>query len=119
VVADEPAYDGWGEHEGVLRLGDDAMGLIRAASGVRKPDWRSDVGERLSRALRRRFHGEGRVAMLREAIAAGAPRRGAAQVLASPAFRRRRRALRLAHAMRWLTGLARPRERGPRRPRGR
>ena len=65
VVADEPAYAGWGESEGVLRLGDDAMGLIRAASGVHKPDWRADMRARLSRALRRRFDGEGRVSMLR------------------------------------------------------
>ena len=119
VVADEPAYDGWGEHEGVLRLGDDAMGLIRAASGVHKPDWRADMGQRLTRALRRRFDGEGRLAMLREAMESGTPRRGAAQVLASPEFRRRRRALVLARAMRWLTDLARPRARGQRQPRGR
>src|SRR5581483_9794046 len=111
-------YDGWGEHEGVLRLGDDAMGLIRAASGVRKPDWRADMGERLARALRRRFAGEGRLEVLREAVAAGAQRRGAAQVLASPEFRRRRRALALARSMRWLTDLGRPSERGRRRPRG-
>jgi hypothetical protein len=114
VVADEPAYDSWGEREGVLRLGDDAMGLIRAASGVRKPHWRADMGDRLSRALRRRFDGEGRVVMLREAqrAAGETPRRGAAQVLASPQFRRRRRALALARSMRWLTDLGRPRERG-------
>jgi hypothetical protein len=119
VVADEPAYEGWGEHEGVLRLGDDAMGLIRAASGVRKPDWRADMGQRLSRALARRFDSEGRVAMLREATASERPRRGAAQVLASPEFRRRRRARELAQAMRWLTDLAQPRAPGPRRPRAR
>jgi hypothetical protein len=119
VVADEPAYEGWGEHEGVLRLGDDAMGLIRAASGVRKPDWRADMGQRLTRALARRFDGEGRVAMLREAMASETPRRGAAQVLTSPEFRRRRRTLRLARAMRWLTDLAQPRAPGPRPPRGR
>ncbi|HWF78610.1 MAG TPA: hypothetical protein VN694_15710 [Caulobacteraceae bacterium] len=123
VVADEPAYDGWGEHEGVLRLGDDAMGLIRAASGVHKPDWRADMRARLSRALRRRFDGEGRVSMLREARSAVAasetPRRGAAQVLASPEFRRRRRVLGLARSMRWLTDLGRPRERGQPRPPGR
>ncbi len=119
VVADEPAYDGWGEHEGVLRLGDDAMGLIRAASGVHKPDWRADMGQRLTRALRRRFDGEGRVAMLREAMQSGTPRRGAAQVLASLEFRRRRRALALARAMRGLSDLARPQARGRRRPRGR
>ena len=119
VVADEPAYEGWGEHEGVLRLGDDAMGLIRAASGVRKPDWRADMGQRLTRALARRFDGEGRVSMLRAAMASETPRRGAAQVLASPAFRRRRRALGMARAVRWLTDLARPPARGPRRPPGR
>ncbi len=106
VVADEPAYDGWGENEGVLRLGDDAMGLIRAASGVRKADWRADMGERLDRALARRFGGKGRELVIRAAVAdAGeASRRGAAQVLGSPAFRRRRWALRLA---RWTRALRR------------
>ena len=107
VVADEPAYQGWGENEGVLRLGDDAMGLIRAASGVRKPDWRADMGARLSRALTRRFGGEGRAAMIRGTAtsAAEAPRRAAGQVLASPQFRRRLRTLRLARATRLLSSL--------------
>ena len=106
VVADEPAYDGWGEHEGVLRLGDEAMGLIRAASGVRKEGWRADMSQRLAGALARRFGGEGRGAMIRAAAAAGreTPRRGAAQVLASAELRRRRWALRVA---RWLRGLRR------------
>jgi hypothetical protein len=107
VVADEPAYAGWGEREGVLRLGDDAMGLIRAASGVRKPGWRADMGGRLDRALARRFGDEGRVAMIRAAAASASerPRRSAAQVLASPQFRRRRWLLQLAHATRRLRSL--------------
>ena len=102
VVSDEPAYEGWGENEGVLALGDDAMGLIRAASGVRKPDWRADMDARLTRALARRFGGEGRAAMTQATIAAAGEtaRRGAAQVLASAAFRRRRLARRLAYATR-------------------
>jgi hypothetical protein len=107
VVADEPAYNGWGEQEGVLRLGDDAIGLTRAASGVRKPDWRADMGRRLSRALAQRFNEEGRVARLREAMAAGGPRRGAAQVLASREFRRSRLALALARETSWLSNLLR------------
>jgi hypothetical protein len=107
VVADEPAYAGWGEREGVLRLGDDAMGLIRAASGVHKPDWRDEMGARLQQALAERFGGEGRVEAIRAATAGAgqAPRRAAAQVLASPAFRRRRGALRFAHATRRLRNL--------------
>jgi hypothetical protein len=105
VVADEPAYDGWGENEGLLRLGDDAMGLIRAASGVRKPDWRADMGTRLERALTRRFDGAGRVPLLRQ-VAAERPaaRRSAAQALASPEFRRSRWARRIA---RWTRRLGR------------
>ena len=103
VVADEPAYNGWSDNEGVLELGDDAMGLIRAASGVRKPDWRADMGARLDRALARRFGGEGRELMIRMTIAEApeTPRRSAAQVLASAAFRRRL-ARRIAHATRGL-----------------
>ncbi|HEY1426194.1 MAG TPA: hypothetical protein VGF50_05935 [Caulobacteraceae bacterium] len=104
VVADEPAYAGWGENEGVLRLGDDAMGLIRAASGVLKRNWRADMAARLARALPRRFGDGGRAAMLLAAVQAArqAPRRGAAQVLGSGEFRRRRAALRLARGTRWL-----------------
>jgi hypothetical protein len=107
VVADEPAYEGWGETEGVLQLGDDAMGLIRAASGVRKPDWRADMDARLTRALARRFGGEGRAATIQATIAGAGetPRRGAAQVLASAEFRRRRLARRLAYATRGLRTL--------------
>lgn len=106
VVANEPAYEGWGENEGVLALGADAMGLIRAASGVRKPDWRADMGARLTRALARRFGDEGRAVAIRTTIAAAAkaPRRGAAQVLGSPQFRRQRWARRLA---RWARALRR------------
>ncbi len=102
VVADEPAYDGWGDTEGVLELGGDAMGLIRAASGVRKPDWRADMDARLTRALARRFGGEGRAAMIQATIAGAGEtvRRGAAQVLAAAEFRRRRLARRLAYATR-------------------
>jgi hypothetical protein len=107
VVADEPAYAGWGEREGVLRLGDDAMGLIRAASGVRKPDWRDEMGGRLQRALAKRFSGDGRVEMIRVATAGAgqSPRRPAAQVLASRPFRRRRLALRFARATRGMRAL--------------
>jgi hypothetical protein len=106
VVADEPAYESWGENQGVLRLGDDALGLIRAASGVRKPDWRADMGERLGRALKRRFDGGARIATVRQVTAAHpqGQRRTAAQVLAAPKFRRKRLALRLA---RWTRGLRR------------
>lgn len=104
VVADEPAYAGWGENEGVLRLGDDAMGLIRAASGVLKRNWRADMAARLARALPRRFGENGRAAMLLAAAegARQAPRRSAAQVLGSGEFKRRRTALRLARGTRWL-----------------
>lgn len=107
VVADEPAYAGWGEREGVLRLGDDAMGLIRAASGVHKPDWRADMGARLQRALAKRFGGEGQVTTILATIAGagGTPRRSAAQVLASRAFGRRRLALRFARATRGMRGV--------------
>jgi hypothetical protein len=86
VVADEPAYDGWGETEGVVRIGE--RGLIEAARGVGDHQWRAEMRGRLAGALELRFNALGRVDTLRDVL--GAPRAeagvAAAEVLASPAF---------------------------------
>jgi hypothetical protein len=110
VVADEPAYDGWGEAEGVIGLGADACGLARAAGSARDADWRAGRAARLGAALSARFGGEGREAVLEAVIAAAspAPRGSARQVLASPRFSRRRAELGFAHATRWVRALATP-----------
>jgi len=108
IVADEPAYDGWGETEGVIGLGGDGRGLAHAAASARDDRWRADMAGRLGAALAARFNGEGREAMLEAVIAAAAPaRRGSArQVLTSPGFSRRRAELGFAHATRWVRALA-------------
>jgi hypothetical protein len=115
VVADEPAYDGWGEADGVIRLGDEAEGLSRAAGAAHDPAWRGEIGGRLASALAARFHPRGRAALLEAVIAGerpnrqGAGRRGSADaVLASPSFSRRRAELSLARATRWVRALAAP-----------
>jgi hypothetical protein len=108
VVADEPAYDRWGEAEGVIGLGRDARGLAAAAAAARDGVWRLDMAGRLAAALAARFNDADREAALEAVIAAAAPeRRGSArQVLASPRFSRRRAELGLAHATRWVRALA-------------
>jgi len=108
VVAHEPAYDGWGEAEGVIGLGGDAGGLACAAASARDDGWRGDMAGRLDAALAARFNGGGREAVLERVIAAAAPgQRGSArQVLASPGFSRRRAELGFAHATRWVRALA-------------
>jgi hypothetical protein len=104
VVADEPAYQGWGEAEGVLRLGEDGAGLTLAAAHARQVDWRADMRRRLAGTLSSRFGAEGRVRRLMD-LARPSPRRNAVAVaqniLDSPAFARRQ-------AARWLIRLARP-----------
>jgi len=108
VVAEEPAYDGWGGAEGVIGLGGDAGGLAHAAASAHDGGWRGDMAGRLATALAARFNGDGRESVLEAVIAAAAPeRRGSArQVLASPGFSRRRAELGFAHATRWVRALA-------------
>jgi hypothetical protein len=86
VVADEPAYVGWGEPEGVLRLEDG--GLTDAARGLKRRNWRAGMRERLASSLALRLGAEGRADVLRDVMGplraeGGVP---AAAVLASPAF---------------------------------
>ena len=108
VVAEEPAYDGWGGAEGVIGLGGDAGGLAHAAASAHDGGWRGDMAGRLATALAARFNGDGRESVLEAVITAAAPeRRGSArQVLASPGFSRRRAELGFAHATRWVRALA-------------
>jgi len=111
VVADEPAYQDWGEAEGVLRLGANGEGLALAASQARQADWRADMRLRLARALTARFDAEGRVRRLM-ALARRTPRRNVAAVaqniLDSPEFSRRQAARRLIRLARPLSDRVRP-----------
>jgi hypothetical protein len=111
VVADEPAYQGWGEAEGVLHLRGDDAGLADAASRVRDGAWRADMGCRLTEALSARFGVEGRAQRLM-GLARPAPRRNAAAVaqniLESPSFARRQTARRLIHVARPLSDRLHP-----------
>jgi hypothetical protein len=111
VVADEPAYHGWGEAEGVLRLGANAEGLGVAADRVRQSEWRADMGRRLALTLKERFGAEGRVRQLM-ALARPTPRRNAVAVaqniLDSPEFARRQAARRLIRLARPLNDRVRP-----------
>ena len=115
VVADEPAYDGWDEADGVIRLGVEAGGLARVAGAALDAAWRGDMGARLAAALAARFHPRGRAALLEAVIGRARPDRQssdlrgeAGAVLASPGFSRRRAELRLARATRWVRALAEP-----------
>ncbi len=111
VVAEEPAYQGWGEAEGVLRLGANGAGLALAAARARQADWRDDMGGRLAAALSARFGNEGRQRRLME-LMRPSPRRNAVAVaeniLESPAFSRRQAARRLIHLARPLSDRIRP-----------
>ncbi len=111
VVADEPAYQGWGEVEGVLRLGANAEGLAGAADRVRQSEWRADMRRRLARTLAERFGAEGRVRQLM-ALVRPTPRRNAVAVaqniLDSPEFARRQAARRLIRLARPLNDRVRP-----------
>jgi len=111
VVADEPAYQGWGEAEGVLRLGADGAGLALAVSHARQTDWRADMRLRLARALTARFSAEGRVRRLM-ALVRPSPGRNAVAVaqniLDSPEFTRRQAARRLIRLARPLSDRVRP-----------
>ena len=111
VVADEPAYQGWGEMDGVLRLGVDGEGLALAAQQVRQFDWRADMQLRLAGALTARFGADGRVRRLMD-LARPSPRRNALAVsqniLDSPQFARRQVARRLIRLARALSDRVRP-----------
>jgi hypothetical protein len=106
VVADEPAYQDWGEAEGVVRLGGDGEGLAAVAGRVRDPGWRDEMRGRLAVALAARFSDGGRAARLRALMRPG--RGDTAKILASPGFTRRRAALGVAHATRRIRDLAWP-----------
>ena len=111
VVADEPAYQGWSEAEGVLRLGADGAGLAAAACSVRDIAWRADMGRRLTEALSARFGSDDRVRRLMQP-ARPTPRRNAEAVsqniLESPSFARQQAARRLIHMARPLSDRLRP-----------
>jgi hypothetical protein len=108
VVADEPAYDGWGVSSGVVRLGADGAGLATVARQARDPDWRGRLAERLAAALEARFGTADRAAMLAAVLAGGrSPGPAADEVLAAPGFRLRRLGLWLARAARRLLTLSR------------
>ena len=111
VVAEEPAYQGWGEAEGVLRIGPNGEGLALVAARARQADWRADMGRRLAEALSVRFSDEGRLRRLMELVRPS-PRRNAVAVaeniLESPAFARRQAARRLVHLARPLSDRLRP-----------
>jgi hypothetical protein len=103
VVADEPAYDGWGEAEGVLRIGED--GLAAAARGLAVRDWRAELRGRLAGTLELRFNDLGRVETLRDVLGPerAEPGAAAADILGSPQFglrRAGRRLVRLARRVR-------------------
>jgi len=105
VVADEPAYHGWGDGEGVLRLGADGEGIPAAALQVRQAEWRTDMEHRLIEALASRFGEDDRIARLRK-LMRPTPRRKpeavAQNILDSPAFARgqaARRMIRLARPL--------------------
>jgi hypothetical protein len=106
VVADEPAYQGWGEAEGVVRLGEDGDGLAEVASRMDDADWRSDMCRRLAAALADGFSDEGRAGRLRSLMRQG--QGDAAKILASPGFLGRRAALAVAYATRRIRDLAQP-----------
>jgi hypothetical protein len=112
VVADEPAYQGWDEAQGVLRLSADGEGLASAAQRARDVAWRGAMGRRLTEALAARFGGEGQARRLMQ-LARPTPRRNpeavAQNVLDSPGFAREQTARQLAHVVRPLSDRLRPR----------
>ena len=103
VVADEAAYQDWGEAEGVLQLGVAGEGLAAAAGGAHRADWRGEMRERLAEAVQARFSADGRVARLMKLVRP-TPRRNpvavAENILESPQFNRQQAARRLAHISR-------------------
>jgi hypothetical protein len=111
VVADEPAYQGWGEAEGVLRLGAGAEGLMLAAQRARDAEWRADMGRRLSDGLAARFGAEGRARRL-AGLMRPTPRRNAVAVaeniMESPEFARQQTLRRLIYIARPLSDRLRP-----------
>ncbi|HEX3918109.1 MAG TPA: glycosyltransferase [Caulobacteraceae bacterium] len=106
IVADEPAYQGWGEAEGVVRFGGDGEGLAAAARRVADAARRDEMRGRLAAALTARFGDEGRADRLHALMRPG--RADAAKILASPGFTGRRAALDVAHATRRIRDLAWP-----------
>jgi hypothetical protein len=104
VVADEPAYGGWGETEGVLRLGADGEGIASGAAQVRQGEWRTEMERRLTEALAARFGADDRIARLRKLLRP-TPKRNpvsvAQNILDSASFAR-------SQAARRMIRLARP-----------
>jgi len=111
VVADEPAYQGWSEADGVLRLGAGGEGIGIAAGAARRAEWRGEMGRRLAEALASRFGVEGRMARLR-ALLRVTPRRDpvvvAENILDSPAFARCQAVRRIARLARPISDRVRP-----------
>ena len=91
VVADEPAYQGWSEADGVLGLGAGGEGLAAAARDARSLAWRAEMGERLTEALDARFGIDDRAQRLLKLVrrrnhgGAGPDRGSAENILRSPA----------------------------------
>jgi hypothetical protein len=111
VVADEPAYQGWGDADGVLRIGASGEGLALAAAHARLADWRADMGARLAAALAARLGPEGRVRRLTALMRPSARRNATAlaeNILESPAFARWQAARRLIRLARPLSDRLRP-----------
>ena len=105
VVADEPAYQGWGEAEGVLRTGDAGEGIAVAANNARHGAWRGEMRERLAEALQARFSADDRASRLMKLVRP-TPRRNptavAENILEAPRFNRQQAARRLARLLRRL-----------------
>ena len=105
VVADEPAYQGWGEAEAVLRLGDAGEGIAVAAGEARRADWRGEMRERLAEALQSRFSADDRAARLMKLVRPTRRRNPIAvaeNILESPQFNRQQAARSIAHVSRRL-----------------
>jgi len=111
VVADEPAYAGWGEAEGVMRLGADGEGIAAAAAQVRQGERRTEMERRLTEALAARFGEDDRIARLRK-LMRPTPRKKptavAQNILDSPAFARAQAARRIVRLARPLSDRVRP-----------
>jgi hypothetical protein len=105
VVADEPAYDGWGEAEGVVGIGARGEGLAAAAARARDPAWRADMLGRLDAALVARFGAGGRAERLRALMRSTPAPTDAAALLGTRAFAGQRARLAAARLTRRLRDL--------------